>query len=734
MNFADLVEETTTVTSTAAIALLGASAGYRTFALEYALNTADIPVCVKDAAGNYEIGLYTLSAAQVLTRNAITKSSNANNAVAFGAGTKTVGVVLSAGQIGKLHATDATEVTTIADAAAAYLAVTIGGVARKISAANFLTTLGQTIAQLDPAGAIVGTDRLPISQSGVEKYGTMTAIAAAVASLLGLTDNTAPNVSSAVVSNAAPTVVVLQMSETLNAGFIPAASAFTVSGHTVSSVAIAGSTISLTCSAAFIYGETPRTVAYTQPGTNNARDSAGNLLANFAGTAITNNVASADVTAPTFVSAAIANASPTVIDITMSEALAASVPASTAFAASGKTITGVSVAGSVISVTVSVAYAFGDTPTITYTQPGANRIQDAAGNPSASFGPSTVTNNIGATDTVPPSFVSAQVANAAPTQIVITMSETLGAFTPAAAAFTLSGGKTCTNVARSGATLTLTASAAYAYGDVITASYVKPGTNQLRDVANNETASFGPVAVTNNIASTAPAAAVTSLAAGAKADTTIELTWVNATGGTGWTVKQRTTAGGGAYTTSTLSVAATATGCTVSGLAANTAYDFEVTVFNGGGNGPAATLGNISTTAALVAWTNSAYSGTSFKATADGTTASSVQGTLKGYLAAKWLNGGTYWATTPKPATCKGGWGTSATVPPAEITIGQNQAGSASVNGMQPLGAATGNNWNIELYCWLTGGSGSTTMYYWMKPVDGAAQCLTPSGVIFTNV
>jgi hypothetical protein len=103
-------------------------------------------------------------------------------------------------------------------------------------------------------------------------------------------DTVAPTAGSALVANAAPTIVAITMSEALDPAYVPAASAFTVSGHTVSSAAISGSTINLTCTAAFVNGEAARTTAYTQPGTNNARDIAGNLLASFTGLAITNNV------------------------------------------------------------------------------------------------------------------------------------------------------------------------------------------------------------------------------------------------------------------------------------------------------------------------------------------------------------------------------------------------------------------------------------------------------------
>jgi hypothetical protein len=217
----------------------------------------------------------------------------------------------------------------------------------------------------------------------------------AVGAVAVVVDSTAPTLLSASVSDVARSTVAIAVSESLDAGFVPAASAFTVGGHTVSAVGVSGSTISLTVSAPFANGEAARTVAYAQPGTNNIRDTSGNLLANSSGLAITNNVQPSDSTAPSFVSAQVANASPTVIAITMSEALAAITPAASAFAVSGgKTVSSVSISGSVVNVTVNTAYANGDAITVAYTQPGSNKLQDGAGNFTATFGAQSVTNNI----------------------------------------------------------------------------------------------------------------------------------------------------------------------------------------------------------------------------------------------------------------------------------------------------------------------------------------------------
>lgn len=147
-----------------------------------------------------------------------------------------------------------------------------------------VVTLGTGIVGLPSGSTIPSGNSARIRAVAGTIYAKITSATAAP-------DNTVPTALSAAVANGGPTVVNISMSEAMSNTFVPAASAFTVSGHTVSSVAISGATISLTCSAAFVNGEAARTVAYTQPGTNNARDLAGNLLANFTALAITNNVA-----------------------------------------------------------------------------------------------------------------------------------------------------------------------------------------------------------------------------------------------------------------------------------------------------------------------------------------------------------------------------------------------------------------------------------------------------------
>lgn len=236
---------------------------------------------------------------------------------------------------------------------------------------------------------------------GARMMGTKMGLAVELAKRSVGADVTAPVAVAAAVANATPTKVTLTLSEALNESFTPAASTMAVSGHSCTGLLVMGASIELTVSA-FVNGEAASTVIYTPSGTNNIRDLAGNQLAGFS-MAVTNNVLPVDTTPPVFVSAQVADATPTVIQVTMSEALAAVVPAASTLAASGgRTVTGVAVNGAGFSITVTPAVAYGDTVTFQYVNPGSgNRLQDAAGNMVLSFGPSAVANNVGAPATAP---------------------------------------------------------------------------------------------------------------------------------------------------------------------------------------------------------------------------------------------------------------------------------------------------------------------------------------------
>lgn len=108
----DRVLETTTTTGTSTLTLTGAVTGHQSFAAVGDGNTCPFCVYAVDGDGNpsgdweVSIGAYT-SAGTTLSRTTVLASSNSNNAVNFGAGTKRVALVLPAAFAGQyLHPTN----------------------------------------------------------------------------------------------------------------------------------------------------------------------------------------------------------------------------------------------------------------------------------------------------------------------------------------------------------------------------------------------------------------------------------------------------------------------------------------------------------------------------------------------------------------------------------------------------------------------------------------------------
>ena len=138
-------------------------------------------------------------------------------------------------------------------------------------------------------------------------------------------------------------------------------------------------------------------------------------------------------------------------------------------------------------------------------------------------------------DTVAPTFVSAGTNDT--DEVVLTYSETLNTTAPATSAFTVKVGgnsRGVDTVAISGSAVTLTLASAFRPGDTLTVSYTKPGSNPIKDAADNEADSLAETTVTNNLAATAPEAPG-SLAAGVYRISTVpvrvaadifELSWI----------------------------------------------------------------------------------------------------------------------------------------------------------------------------------------------------------------
>ena len=221
---------------------------------------------------------------------------------------------------------------------------------------------------------------------------------------------------------------------------------------------------------------------------------------------------SAPPAAPVYVSSAIENTAPSVIEMTYNLSLANIVPAASAFSvqvnSTARSVSSVSVSGTKVLLTLSSPLAYGNTVTVAYTKPSTNPLQTSAGGQAATISAQSVTNRIAApAPPAVPAYVSSEIKDAARSVIEMTYNLSLANIVPAASAFTVqvnSTARTVSSVSVSGTKVLLTLSSPVAYGNTVTVAYTKPSTNPLQTSAGGQAATISAQSVTNRIS--APAA------------------------------------------------------------------------------------------------------------------------------------------------------------------------------------------------------------------------------------
>ena len=234
----------------------------------------------------------------------------------------------------------------------------------------------------------------------------------------------------------------------------------------------------------------------------------------------------------------------------------------------------------------------------------ADAVTDVPGNGNAE----DLATAVSLVDNTAPTFVSAGTSGT--DEVVLTYDEALNTTQPATSAFTVKVGGTSRGVdtvAISGSAVTLTLASAFRPGDGLTVAYSKPGTNPIKDAADNEADSLAETTVTNNLAATAPDAP-RSLAAGSYHISTapvrvaadiFELSWIIPWhNGSSIEKHQYRYAVGSSVPPSIMWVdipnsapgQPNDTDFNVTGLDADTEYTFEVRAVNGIDPGPAATV------------------------------------------------------------------------------------------------------------------------------------------------
>src|SRR5690606_26393963 len=199
--------------------------------------------------------------------------------------------------------------------------------------------------------------------------------------------------------------------------------------NAVTAVTVSDDKVELTLTTAIAHGQVV-SVGYTDPtaddDANATQDAAGNDVASLSAATVTNNVA--DTTPPEFVSAETSTDGST-LTLTYDEALDASNTASVSdfevlVDGSANAVTGVTVNGDQVELTLTTAIAHGQAVALSYTDPTADDVADAtqgaAGNDVASLSAATGTNNV--PDTPPPTLMSA-ATNEDGSKVILTYGE-----------------------------------------------------------------------------------------------------------------------------------------------------------------------------------------------------------------------------------------------------------------------------------------------------------------------
>jgi uncharacterized repeat protein (TIGR02059 family) len=377
--------------------------------------------------------------------------------------------------------------------------------------------------QLTLAGPVVFGDVVTISYTKPTlnplqtSYGTEAASISAQA-VTNKVNAIIPAYVSSAIANATPAV--LEMTYNMNLALIvPAASSYKVlvnsASRSISSVAISGTKVLLTLSTPVVYGNTV-TVSYTKPSSNPLQSTAGGQAATISAQKVTNNVNALIV--PAYVSSAISNAAPAVLEMTFDMTLASIVPAASAFKvlvnSTARSVSSVAISRTKVLLTLSTPVVYGNTVTVSYTKPSANPLQATAGGQAATMSAQKVTNNVNAL--IVPAYVSSAIANATPAVLEMTFDMTLANIVPAASAFKVlvsSTSRSVSSVAVSGTKVLLTLSTPVVYGNTVTVSYTKPSANPLQTAAGGQAATLSAQNVTNNTnapRNTSPAVVITS--------------------------------------------------------------------------------------------------------------------------------------------------------------------------------------------------------------------------------
>jgi uncharacterized repeat protein (TIGR02059 family) len=205
---------------------------------------------------------------------------------------------------------------------------------------------------------------------------------------------------------------------------------------------------------------------------------------------------------PVYQNSAIANVSPSLLELSYNLSLANIVPAVSSFNvlvnSVVRTVNSVVISGNKVQLTLASPVVNGDVVTVSYTIPAINPLQNVSGVPVASLSSKPVTNNCISTI---PVYSASVVENATPSLIDMTYNLSLANNIPANSAFNVqvnSATRNVKSVTISGNKVSLALESVIKFGDIVTVSYTKPVSNPLQSSTGGQAASLGTKSVTNN--------------------------------------------------------------------------------------------------------------------------------------------------------------------------------------------------------------------------------------------
>ena len=355
-------------------------------------------------------------------------------------------------------------------------AFTVTAASQTVSVSS--VSIAGKIVTLDLASAIAGDQAVKLAYQlpGTMPLSSSDGAVTAPFSNQAVVNRSPPLLASATVNGS---MLTLEFDTALDTSVAPDVADFTLTGATAGSLAVSGSSVTLTLSAVVAEGAAVR-IAYT-PSSDPTKGIEGTNGIRF-GSIAARDVNNTTDTAPV-VSTATVNLAQ--IRITFDQALASAyLPAKAAFAVTPATATvqSVAISDSALTITLAQAVAEGASASVTYTPPMMNALRDPTGNLAAQF--SVDLDN--QTDTAPV-LASSTVSGAT---LTLTFDQPLDATVkPALAQFTITD-TSAAAVAISGKTATLTLNSAVADGAVIEAQYTAPASGGFQDSTGNAVASF----------------------------------------------------------------------------------------------------------------------------------------------------------------------------------------------------------------------------------------------------